>query len=375
MSTSPAACFVVPYPPGREQLGGGGWVDRRLLAALVAAGCDVSVFSVTGPAGQWDEGGIAGASAGDVPLEVRDDRRALARIVTTMLRSTQPYLAAKFTSFDGWRDAAVGLAAAAEGRSVVTSGWPSLLLADAADVAVDVHVAHNVDTVIARSHSPRPLRLLGEVRRLGRLERSLLRRPRSVVTLSRTDAVRLRDWGVPATAMPLPLHAVEGQVVPHGRDVGFIGKATWPPNAEALEVLLGPVHDALTAAGADVGFRLAGSGTERFAAHPRVARAGWIDDVAELYAEIGVVVVPRMGVSTGVSVKMLEAAEHGVPVITTDTLARAIDPDGPWIVADTPAAIAAAIGEVDPVDCSARVLEWARGHDQATTGAALIALL
>lgn len=351
----------------------------------------MAVASVTGPDGHWDEGGFAGVSAGDVPLEVRGDRRALARIVLAMLRSTKPYLASKFTAFEGWPVAVAALQRAAAGRKVVTSGWPALLLADAAGLTVDVHIAHNVDTLIAAAHSPRPLRLLGEARRLERMERRLLQRPRSVLALSSTDVARLRAWGIAATPLPLPLTpahraepSVPGRSSRAGRDridpeprtsrraVGFIGKASWPPNADALEVLLGPVHVALTALGSDVRYVLGGSGTEAFADHPRVARAGWVEDLDAFYESIGSVVVPRLGVSTGVSVKMLEAAEHGVPAVVTQALADAVDPDGPWLVADTPSAVASVIAGEEGPSLSVATSEWAARQAPSRTAAAVL---
>lgn len=45
-------CYVSTYPPDRAELGGSGWVDRRLLAGLRAEGHDVEVVSVTGPPGE-----------------------------------------------------------------------------------------------------------------------------------------------------------------------------------------------------------------------------------------------------------------------------------------------------------------------------------
>lgn len=368
-------CFVAPYPPGRSHLGGGGWVDRRLVGALADAGVDVAIHSVTGPEGRWSEGGLEGTSAGDLPLEIRGDRAALARVALAMCRSTEPYLAAKFTAFPGWPAAVAGLAESARGRRVVTSGWPSLLLADAAGLEVDVHVAHNVDVLIAGAHSPRPLRLLGEVPRLRRRERALLQRPKAVVALSRTDAERLREWGVDARPLPLPLTPVPHEGRPAVRDVGFVGKASWPPNAEALGVLLGPVHEALTRLGSDISYRLGGAGTDEFADHPRVVSSGWVPDLDEFYDTVGFVVVPRLGVSTGVSVKMLEAAEHGVGVLVPTQLAEAVDPAGPWIVADDPEALAAELVRSDPVALGAATAGWAAAQQPSLTAAAITQLL
>jgi len=42
-------CFVTTYPLDRHELGGSGWVDRRLVSLLHKTFGDVEVVSVTGP--------------------------------------------------------------------------------------------------------------------------------------------------------------------------------------------------------------------------------------------------------------------------------------------------------------------------------------
>lgn len=342
MRSGSPVCLVVAYPPAQRSLGGGSWVDRRLLAALIESGSDVDIVSVTGPPGAWIESGVTARAAGDVPLEVRSEPRRLARIAVRMTLTGEPYLASKFTAFPGWRAAAALLQGRAAGP-VVTSGWPALLLADAAQVEVAAHIAHNVDTTIARAHAPTMLRAFGEVRRLDRAERRLLARPAVRLALSHHDARTLTALCLPTAHLPLPLQRVGRRPPAPPRAVGFIGKASWPPNTRALQALLGPVHQELQQAGVDIDVVLAGAGTQRYAEHPRVVRSGWIDDEADFYRRVGVVVVPRFGPSTGISVKMLEATEHGVAVVVPRELRDAVDPDGPWIVADDPGATARAI--------------------------------
>ena len=197
-------CFVTSYPLSRQDLGGSGWVDRRLLPVFAGLADEVEVLCVTGPEGQWRERvdgvEVTARAAGDVPLELRSDRLSLARVAAGMLVSPEPYLARKFTVFPGWRKAVELLRSRAAGRQVVTSGWPGLVLAAAAGVPVVAHVAHNVESVIAEEHSPRPLRMLGEIPRLRRMERRLLALPDHVYALSRQDAADLH-----ATALPIPL--------------------------------------------------------------------------------------------------------------------------------------------------------------------------
>lgn len=331
---APRICFVTTYPLDRHDLGGSGWIDRRLLDALTSVTTDVDVVCVTGPPGRRREMGLTVTSAGDVPLEMRENRAGLLRIGLAMMVSAEPYMSRKFTASRGWGDAADLLGRRAAGRLLITSGWPGLLLADAAGVPVDVHIAHNEEAAVARQHSPAPLRLLREPARMRRTERRLLASVDRVLTLSRRDAVALCDAGIPASPLPLPVVSRDAGSVGGRNAVGFIGKAAWPPNARALDQLLGPVHEGLSRIGADVPFVLAGVGTERFRGHPRVAAAGRVDDEADFYRQVGLVAVPRFGASTGVSVKMLEAAEYGVGSVVPSELAEAIDPDGPWLVAD-----------------------------------------
>lgn len=374
VSGGPGLCLVTGYPPGRRELGGSGWIDRHVLPVLQELTGELDVVCVTGPGGSWSESGVTAHSAGSVPLEVRSDRRRLVRIAAHMAVSTQPYLTAKFTSFPGWQEAVALLRARAAGRRVVTSGWPASVLAAAAGVRVDAHIAHNVESVIADEHSPLALRALGERRRLRRAERALLRRPRHVFTLSRTDARTLAGWGIGADQLPLPLRPVES-VGCAGRAVGFIGKATWPPNERVLETLLGPVHERLERLGVPVEFVLAGTGTERHAEHPRVVASGRVDDEADFYRRVGLVLVPRFGASTGVSVKMLEAAEHGVASVVPQELAEAVDPVGPWWVAADAGAVARVVARWFSGATPPDVLGWVADCDPARTASRLGAAL
>ncbi|WP_247759829.1 glycosyltransferase [Crossiella sp. S99.1] len=364
---------MTTYPLGRAELGGSGWVDRRLVAVLRSTGVEVEVVCVTGPPGQWAEQEVVCHAAGDVPLEIRGDRAKLLRVAAGMAVTEQPYLSRKFTAFPGWRAAARLLHERAAGRKVITSGWPGLLLAEAAGVPVAAHIAHNVESTIALEHAPRPLRLLGETWRLPKAERRLLSLPRTVFALSRTDAEFLTRWAAPTVPLPLTVRPVPDPVA--AQAVGFIGKASWPPNERALESLLGPVHEELTRLGTDVKFVLAGSGTEVHQGHPRTTALGRVAAEAEFYRQVGLVVVPRFGASTGISVKMLEAAEYGLPSVVPPQLAEAVDPAGPWLIADGPEQTAAAIRRWHLGETTVDVPGWTTAHDGTETGQALLAAL
>ncbi|RJQ78016.1 glycosyltransferase family 1 protein [Pseudonocardiaceae bacterium YIM PH 21723] len=363
-------CFVTIYPLDRRDLGGSGFVDRRLVKLLDAAFGDVEVCSVTGPDGDRTELGVPAYSTGSLPLEIRGDKGKLLRVATSMLVSTEPYLARKFTAFPGWHRAAALLAERSAGRKVITSGWPALLLAEAAGVDVHAHVAHNVESTIAAEHSPRPLRMLGENWRLGQAERRLLKLPGSVFALSRSDAATLTEWGIETKPLPLPLWQQHRDASANA--VGFIGKASWPPNARALDTLVGPVRaELLRMGGGDTEYVLAGKGTEEFAGRPGVTALGRVEEEADFYRKVGLVVVPRFGASTGISVKMLEAAEHGVASVVPPQLADAVDPEGPWLVAGDSTQTAEVIMRWRRGETGVDPQEWTRRQDGSATAAAL----
>ena len=366
-----SVCFVTTYPPGRKEFGGGAWVDRRLLAALTNSDVPIDIITVTGPDGQWQENGYSGRSAGNVPLEVRDNRADLLRILLAMIFSRDPYLVKKFTSFAGWRQAVTLLKEQAGEKKVITSGWPALLLAAAAEVEISAHIAHNVEFLIAKEHSPLPLRLLGEHRRLHARELALLQLPKKVFTLSRTDAGCFQDLGISAEQLPLPLQVQSTKKSTRSTTIGFIGKASWPPNATALEMLLGPIHEELTNRNIEAKYVLAGRGTEAFLDHPRVSKAGWVDEEKDFYADIDLAVIPRFGTTTGISIKMIEAAEYGVPAITSPDVAMAVDPAGPWITATSPQEIVNAIESWSTGSAVPHASDWVAQHDINNTGAAL----
>jgi hypothetical protein len=185
-------------------------------------------------------------------------------------------------------------------------------------VPVALHVAHNVDSVLAARHDPALFAGLHNVRRTASLERKLLARPERVVTLSSTDADRLSAWDI--AAPPLRLiepRSVQRRSLGSARRLGFIGKASWPPNRETLHALTTTVLPAARRRLADAppSLVIAGLGSEAFAGCEGVVALGAVDDVETFYDQIDLVVVPRGGDTTGISVKLLEAVSRGIPVI------------------------------------------------------------
>ena len=72
---------------------------------------------------------------------------------------------------------------------------------------------------------------------------------------------------------------------------------------------------------------------------------GWVDDIGAVYAQVEVVVVPLL-TGTGVSVKTMEAADHGAAIVSTTIGARGVTlvPGRDFVVADGDADFARAVG-------------------------------
>jgi exopolysaccharide biosynthesis WecB/TagA/CpsF family protein len=335
--------YLTTYDPGRSELGGASWVDRKILAQ-VPADVTIDVVEVLKPARHLSA----------VPLSVQQSRSAQVRVLSRIARRREAYQEAKFRFHPGWRDAAEHVRRMASSGTydlLVTSQWPALLMAETAGVSPDLHIAHNVDTVIAQRYDPAALRVFGNARRTERAERRLLARAGHIVALSRSDVLRLLEWGLEAEH--LSLAGDEPPARPKVRAetgaIGFIGSLRWPPNVSALRSLLDEVLPEVGRLAPELRKQIrvivAGQGSSAHAG-PGIEALGVVDDVAQFYDRIDVVVVPRTGLSTGVSVKMLEAVERGVRVVAPRTLlddAGAVH--GAW-AGDTPAEMAARIVEL-----------------------------
>ena len=324
--------YATTYAPSHMALGGAAWVDQRVLARL-RQDHSVAVFPITG------------SPLNPVPLEVRNSGRSSAATVRRMLTTREPYQVAKFRWSPAWVRRLSDLREALKSADLlVTSQWPALLAARDAQLIPNAHLAHNVDYLLASMYDPRLFRFFHNAERTRREEVRALSRARKTFTLSSADAALLARDGVTATAIGL-LEDVPARRPVAGRRVGFIGKQSWPPNREALNALrqrvLPSVRKALNTKGVEL--VVAGRGCESLAGEPNVTVLGEVKNVADFYRQVDVVVVPRLGRSTGISVKMLEALEHGIPAVAPARLAEDAGCAAHVLCADTEEEMAAAI--------------------------------
>ena len=112
-------------------------------------------------------------------------------------------------------------------------------------------------------------------------------------------------------------------------DLLLVGNFSWPPNADAAVVLCERVRPALAdALGRPVTVALVGKDpppeVRRLGGTAGVTVTGFVDDVGPYYAAAGVAAVP-MRAGGGSRIKILEAMDRGVPVVTTEAGAAGLD--------------------------------------------------
>lgn len=310
--SKPHVSYVTTYSPSEESLGGASWVDRRIIDFLSAEN-DVDVIPIGSRTGR----------DGTIKLEIRRDPIAIGRTVARMVLLSEPYFPAKFRSAGNWRTQLRALEHRIRPNSlVVSSQLPALLALTEMNISVDLHVAHNVDTILSHAHDPRLFKVLRNTKRTELFEKQILSQPAAVAALSTRDVGRLRSWGIDAHHLPL----VRDSEFRFQKDrrIGFLGKGSWPPNQIAIDHLLQDVMPRVRGVLGDDAptVIIGGRDTERWANEPGVETVGVVPSAEKFYKTLDLVVVPRSGSVTGISIKMLEALESGVPVIVPNTLAE-----------------------------------------------------
>ena len=301
------------------------------------------------------------------PIHLRRYPRYAPRVAWLRLAHGVPYVAAK------WESPGVRRALGAElsdGRFDViwlgalgTSRYLPLMRRLAPDARVILD-GHNVESDIwrefaLRQRGVRRVLVEAEWRATRTYERAVLRAVDAVSAISEEDARGYRELaGVDALHVP--------QVVPFvrrpatsapGPRVCFVGTLSWHPNVMGLDWFCREVWPLVRDRLADATLEIAGSGltTDAYGAPvvPTAWRAdgistlGFVPDLSGLYERSAVMVAPILG-GSGVRMKLLEAFQNGVPVITTPEGARglAIDSGREAFIEAEPAAFAARVIEV-----------------------------
>ena len=129
----------------------------------------------------------------------------------------------------------------------------------------------------------------------------------------------------------------------------FLGAHNYFPNADGLRYFLSECLPILKRTVPAVKLRVVGHTPSEFQsfASETVQMVGFVDDVRVEFARAAVVIVP-LRVGSGTRLKILEAMAMGKPVVSTRLGAEGLEvvPDRDLLLADDPAAFAAAIARV-----------------------------
>ncbi len=163
-----------------------------------------------------------------------------------------------------------------------------------------------------------------------------------------------RAMGVPDPSSPLapepssPVGAEPSSLVAADpRGMLFLGTLDYLPNEDGVAFFVGEVLPLLRAADAAMTLRVVGVGLPPslagLAAVPGVTLVGPVPETAPEFARAGMLVVP-LRAGSGSRIKILEAFQHGTPVVSTAKGAEglAVVNGEQLLLADSPADLAAA---------------------------------
>ena len=224
---------------------------------------------------------------------------------------------------------------------------------------------HNVesDRFVEFAHRQRGLRRVvadAEARAARRYERDVLRGVDAIGAISDSDARGLRELaGVEARVVPQLVSIAErverDTTAPR---LCYAGKLSWEPNVRGVDWFCREVWPLVRGRLPEATLEIAGAGLPTDADGRQIAPPAWRApgitmlgfrrDIDAIYARSAAMIAPLYG-PFGISIKLLEAFRHGIPVVTT--------PDGAWglpIESGREAFI-----ESDPAAFAARIMQLA----------------
>lgn len=301
------------------------------------------------------------------PVHLFRHRRYVPRVVLLRVLRGIPYLAAK------WDSPAVARAlrqqlAGREFDVVWINGlgmayYLPLIreLVPRARVVLDQHNVES-DRFVEFARRQRGLRRViadAEARAAIRYERRVLHGVDAVGAISESDAHGLRDLaGVDARVVPHVVSiAPRVERSPESGRLCYAGKLSWEPNARGVDWFCREVWPIVRQRLPEATLEIAGIGLPQDATGrqitpsawraPGITMLGFRRDIDAVYARSAAMIAPLFG-AFGISIKLLEAFRHGIPVITT--------PDGAWglpvengrelFIESEPAAFAARVVEL-----------------------------
>jgi len=270
------------------------------------------------------------------PVHLFRHRRYVPRVVLLRVLRGIPYLAAK------WDSPAVARALRRElaGREFDVVWINGLgmayylpLIHELLPMARVVLDQHNVesDRFVEFARRQRGLRRMvadAEARAAIRYERSTLRAADAVGAISESDARGLRELaGVDARVVPHVVSiASHIERAPEAGRLCYAGKLSWEPNVRGVDWFCREVWPIVRQRLPDATLEIAGAGLPTDASGRQIAPPAWRapgitmlgfrKDIDAVYARSAAMIAPLFG-PFGISIKLLEAFRHGIPVVTT----------------------------------------------------------
>jgi glycosyltransferase involved in cell wall biosynthesis len=317
--------------------------------ALAAAGDGLTIVYVRFGA---DEPDAAYRAIPGVTFEVVEPSRGLSRLLAyggarirgvpdDFARGVSPELAATVRR----------LAADPAVRVIADGPTEAAALASLARRRPVIYNAHNLES--AFRHDLDASAGLGSPRALRAFERGVLAHAAESWMVSEADAAAARELCAGARLRIVPNVvdvAATAPVTPvvAARRALFVGNFSYEPNRRGLDFLLAEVMPRVWAELPDARLRLVGAGLEQPpSADPRVEALGFVDDLADAYAEVSCAVVPLLQ-GGGTPLKFVEALAYGLPIVATPRAAAglAVRDGEDCLLADGAEAFAAALVRV-----------------------------
>jgi glycosyltransferase involved in cell wall biosynthesis len=219
------------------------------------------------------------------------------------------------------------------GRVVVGDMSAATALMPLARTCPVVYNAHNIESEYVHGNSLSRALNRAEMRRY---ERRLLTLAAESWMVSRADIASALEL-VPEARLRYAPNVVDvAAITPSAKALGrsgedreskllMVGDFRYPPNRSGLEFLVRSVLPRVWRSLPEARLDVVGRGLERWSSpDPRIERAGFVEDLAPLYASADCVVVP-LTEGAGTPLKFVEALAYGMPVVATPLAAKGLD--------------------------------------------------
>lgn len=165
--------------------------------------------------------------------------------------------------------------------------------------------------------------------RLRAFEREILGRATETWMVSKADMEAASELCPSASLRYVPnvvdVSAIAPVELANRPNLLFIGSLFYKPNQNGLRYLLANVMPLVWKRKPDATLTIVGTGLKRpISGDERVRTLGFVDDLADVYADARAVVVPLLQ-GGGTPLKLLEALAFGVPVVATSRAVRGLD--------------------------------------------------